>query len=168
VQNLHRRVVCSVWDPEESQKLSWPLSVRSAAPPGYSAPRVCCWETAHGLHIFKRFRNHHWSWSLLQSYQTADILHTDANYKYFAFTFHYTSIASKYVSDKSTSDWHQHLLYFKYPLLTTLNYYWRNKLFKGLTFRARASYPLGQHLNTSALSHGTSVLPSRTATASAV
>ena len=37
-----------------------------------------------------------------------------------------------------------------------------------LTFRARASYPLGRHLNTSALSHGTSVLPSRTATASAV
>jgi len=37
-----------------------------------------------------------------------------------------------------------------------------------LTFRARASYRLGRHLNTSAVPHGSSVLPSRTATASAV
>jgi len=37
-----------------------------------------------------------------------------------------------------------------------------------LTFRARASYRLGRHLNTSALPQGSSVLPSSTATASAV
>ena len=37
-----------------------------------------------------------------------------------------------------------------------------------LTFTARASYHLGRHLNTSALPQGSSVLPSRTATASAV
>ena len=109
MQNLHRRVACSVWGPEVSQKLSWPLSVHSAAPPGYSAPQVCCWETVHWLHTFNRFRNHQWSCSLLQSYQTADILHTDINYKYFIFTFHYTFITSKNVSYKSTSEWHQHV-----------------------------------------------------------